>query len=115
MEAINMTDNSPSTNRGEHLQYLLTAYLFENISAAGRAEVEAHLRGCAQCRQALEELRLTLALSEAAFDEGGKTYVFEERRRQRVMDAARASRFGLIPRMERKILKMSYWKLAAVA
>ncbi len=46
--------------RGEHLQYLLTAYLFNSLSAQGRMEVEAHLKDCAQCRGELDALRATL-------------------------------------------------------
>ena len=35
-----------------HLQYLLTAYLFENISEAGRLEVDAHVHAArARVRQ----------------------------------------------------------------
>ena len=89
-----------------HLGYLLTAYLFDNLSAAGKREVESHLVSCAECRAELELLRRTLGAAEKAFDDGGKEYVFEERRRQRVMEAARRPRQGLFT---------GRWKITAVA
>ena len=46
--------------------YRLTAYLFGSLSAQGRAEVEAHLAGCARCRRELADLRRTLGLAKAA-------------------------------------------------
>lgn len=57
--------HSPSSGDG-HLQYLLTAYLFESISEAGKFEVEAHLAECATCRAELAELRATAAALRAA-------------------------------------------------
>jgi Ca-activated chloride channel family protein len=71
-----------------HLRYLLTAYLFENISQAGKREVEGHLAACSECREELEELRKTLGLVREAIapgPEGGETYSFEARRLERVL------------------------------
>jgi anti-sigma factor RsiW len=79
------------TPQSEHLQYLLTAYLFDSLSTAGIREVEAHLKTCAECRGKLEELRETLGLVENVFASDTKEYVFEERRRKRVMEMARSS------------------------
>ncbi len=87
----------PTDPNPKHLDYLLTAYLFENISAAGKAEVEAHLAHCAECRDQLDCLRATLGIAESALDDGGKTYVFEEQRKKRVLEAAKthAARLAL--------------------
>lgn len=93
--------------RSGHLDYLLTAYVFDSISLAGRNEVEAHLAECAECRSQLELLRQTLGLAEQALDGGGTEYVFEERRRARVLEAAR--RRGTLPRVQWG------WKLSMVA
>jgi len=86
-----MMQNTSEPKNG-HLGYLLTAYLFDNLSAAGRKEVETHIAGCGQCRDELESLRRTLGAAAKALDSGGKEYVFEERRRQRVMRAAQQAR-----------------------
>lgn len=91
-----------------HLGYLLTAYLFDSLSAAGRQEVESHLASCSQCRDELAQLRLTLAAAQKALDSGGKQCVFEERRKMRVMEAAYQARthtlIGRILRWRRVIL-----------
>jgi|GEM_PF-658983 len=81
-----------TSRQGGHLGYLLSAYIFDSLSAAGREDVESHLAHCAECRAELEALRRTLGEVEVALDEGGKEYVFEERRRQRVLAFARRSR-----------------------
>ena len=74
-----------------HLDYLLTAYLFESLSEAGREEVEAHLAGCASCREELEELRATLGLLGDAVgptvEDDSARYSFEARRLERVLQA----------------------------
>jgi len=83
-----------------HLRYLITAYLFDNLSAEGRAEVEAHLAECAACRAELAELRATRSLVEealalpggegAAGSESPATpYSFEAHRLERVLAAGR--------------------------
>jgi ferric-dicitrate binding protein FerR (iron transport regulator) len=36
---------------------LLAGYLYEDLDPASRADVEAHLAGCAECRASLEEMR----------------------------------------------------------
>ena len=87
--------DSKIKNPDDHLGYLLTAYLFENLSAAGRAEVEGHLSGCAECRAQLEKLRQTLGAAQTALADDGKEYIFEERRRERVLAAARQRPKGL--------------------
>ncbi len=81
----------PQTDREGHLQYLLTAYLFGDISADGKREVEAHLAACAVCRAELEELRSTAGLLQEAVApaEGGETeYSFEAHRIERVLAAS---------------------------
>ncbi|MFC1707211.1 anti-sigma factor family protein, partial [Planctomycetota bacterium] len=74
-----------------HLRYLLTAYVFDNISALGREEVEIHLAACAECRQELEELRSTAQLLEGALTgprQEEAPYSFEAHRLERVLAAA---------------------------
>ena len=84
------------------LRYLLTAYLFDSLSAEGRREVEAQLEKSAACRAELEELRSTLDLVEDALTaadtggaetspDSGTRYSFEERRLERVLEASRRS------------------------
>ena len=87
--------NSPGEARGNcDLRYLLTAYLFDNISEAGRREVESELERNPDCRQQLDELRATLLLVEDALGLDGdaansdRVYRFEERRVQRVLEAS---------------------------
>jgi hypothetical protein len=46
----------------------LSEYLDGEIEAPARAEVEAHLRGCAECRAALSELREVAARAAALED-----------------------------------------------
>ena len=86
----------------DHLRYLLTAYLFDNLSDAGRAEVEAHLEECALCRTELAELRATRELlQDALVSPTGEAepYAFDARRRKRVLDAARKGRPRRFPRV----------------
>ena len=100
----------------QHLDYLLTAYLFENLSAAGRAEVESHLAYCPACRQELENLRAVLSIAESALDSGGKEYVFEEQRKRRVLEAAKNTRHIKIFRNNSGSSWLRFsWKLGAVA
>ena len=41
---------------GAHLEDVLSAYLDDELAPAARREAEAHLAGCAECRQELEEV-----------------------------------------------------------
>ena len=101
---------TPARDDG-HLRYLLTAYLFENLSDDGRAEVDAHLAECAACRAELEDLRETRALVEEALavpggsagggegaaseDAPAAPYSFEAHRLERVLAAGkRGALFG---------------------
>src|SRR5437763_1137542 len=103
------------SRRTEHLDYLLTAYLFENISAAGKLEVERHLAACSACRAQLEALRETFSLASSALDDHGKEYIFEERRKKRVLEAAKAARHGFFSRAGADSFGRWAWKLGAVA
>ncbi|HEY3324640.1 MAG TPA: von Willebrand factor type A domain-containing protein [Planctomycetota bacterium] len=98
-------------HRDGHLDYLLTAYLFDSLSSAGRTEVETHLAKCPECREQLSLLRETLALTEKALTDD-KEYVFEERRRKRVMEAAYSARGSFWSRTDWSARK---WKLGTVA
>ena len=78
-----------------HLRYLLSAYLFGDISEAGKAEVEEHLAQCATCREELDDLRGTLGLFEdylGGAAEEKQDYHFESRRMERVLTASRNRR-----------------------
>ncbi len=79
-----------------HLEYLLTAHLFNNLSAEGRKRVESHLNECPQCRAQLEELRSTLWALKSAVgtEEDAAEYSFEERRLQWVLETRRARGIG---------------------
>ncbi|MCZ6792365.1 MAG: zf-HC2 domain-containing protein, partial [Planctomycetota bacterium] len=96
---------NPRANGG-HLRYLLTAYLFDSLSAEGRREVEAHLEVCPECSAEFKELRGTLDLLEESLEAGaagdgrgsgrsdgsgagGGPYSFEARRVERVLEASR--------------------------
>ena len=73
--------------------YRLTAYLFGSLSARGRAEVEAHLAGCARCRRELADLRRTLGLAKAALStEEEAAGALEPARMARVLGARRGKR-----------------------
>ena len=61
----------------EHLSYLLTAYLFDNISDEGRREVDRHLAECDACRGELLELEETLLEVEETLPTGGDDEVYE--------------------------------------
>ena len=86
---------SPQPESDGHLRYLLTAYLFENLTAEGVTEVEAHLEGCPECREELKRLRATLRLVEDALapaDPGSMAapgeYHFDQLRLERVLAAS---------------------------
>jgi Ca-activated chloride channel family protein len=77
-----------------HLNYLLTAYLFESISTEGKREVEGHLAACTACREELARLRRTVGLAgEALRTDGGEAYSFEARRLERVLAERKGRRF----------------------
>lgn len=115
------TESSGPPPDDTHLRYLLTAYLFGDISPEGRTEVEQHLESCDVCRRELDRLRATQACvaelfgadAELAQDEisaaRADAYEFEERRRQRILEAARERRswFPSWPRRETSTLSRS--------
>ncbi|MEI6234943.1 MAG: zf-HC2 domain-containing protein, partial [Planctomycetota bacterium] len=105
----------PMPQPAKHLDYLLTAYLFENLSAAGRTEVETHLAECSECRNELELLRTVLGVAEVGLHHGGKEYVFEAHRRQRVLEAAKHAPKGIFARAAAGSWRKWSWKLGAVA
>ena len=84
---------TPPQEDGGELGYLLTAYLFENLSEEGRMEVEERLAGDPAARAELEELRDTLGLVEESLKTAGDakpgTYSFENSRMERVLAASR--------------------------
>jgi len=41
---------------GPHLEDALSAYLDDELAPAGRREAEAHLAGCTECREELDEV-----------------------------------------------------------
>ncbi len=90
------------TPEGDHLRYLLTAYLFENLSDAGRREVENHLRECDACRAELDELLRTRTLLESVLGEP-PGYSFDERRRERILAAAGERRPGWLGALRRRL------------
>src|SRR5512143_3282142 len=49
----------------KHVTDQLSAYLDNRLSAGDRARVDAHLRGCDQCRQDLAELGYTVNMVRA--------------------------------------------------
>jgi Ca-activated chloride channel family protein len=100
-----------TTPQNGHLGYLLTAYLFQNLSAAGKREVEEHLAACEACRNELHLLERTLGAAERALDDGGKEYVFEQRRRLRVMEAAYRAHRGISGFRRWPLV----WRLASIA
>lgn len=51
-----------------HLDHELSAYLDGELEAADRVRVEAHLAGCADCRQVIEDLRLMVRRAGALDD-----------------------------------------------
>ena len=104
-----MTDTVAEKKNG-HLGYLLTAYVFDSLSPAGKQEVENHLQSCEACRNELTALQRTLGVLNETFTDNAKEYVFEERRRQRVLYAARNSRL----RPSRFSWKRYLWSAAAM-
>jgi len=123
MTQANTDDEAGTTGPEEcELRYLLTAYLFDNISEAGRREVETELERSPRSRDELDDLRRTLDLvqdalhsddvltpgdaaedgseNDGAADDGSGNdgqqtsprYAFEERRLRRVLEASRRHR-----------------------
>ncbi len=112
--------NGETTPNGDgHLRYLITAYLFDNLTDEGRAEVEEHLEACAECRQEFDELSSTRALLKDALElregegepaEGeSSAYSFEAHRLERVIAAGRGRR------QSTNVRKMVRWGAAAAA
>ena len=96
--------NPSDGDRNGHLRYLLTAFVFDNISDDGRREVEEHVEACADCRAELRELQETVGVLEDALgiksedededeeeDEADSQtiYSFEAKRVERVLDASK--------------------------
>jgi anti-sigma factor RsiW len=52
---VNVFGGSPAGS-GPHLEDALSAYLDDELAPAARREAEAHLAGCAQCREELDEV-----------------------------------------------------------
>jgi Ca-activated chloride channel family protein len=95
-----LKSNSEDSNGGsDHLRYLLTAYLFGDISAAGKVEVEEHLAVCDVCRAELEKMRETFGVIDEALKSDPLEYSFDERRRQRVMESGQRRRFRVTTRI----------------
>ncbi len=95
----------------EHLKYLLTAYLFGDLSEAGRKEVARHLSACTACCAQLAEMRAVLADATDALrapPAGPQPYAFEERRIERILAAGAA-------RPARRRRRMQRWFAAAAA
>ena len=93
MKKRNLHPEDTQTPDEGALRYLLTAYLFDNISKDGKQEVEEHLEGSAESRAELAELRRTLESVEDALgdeDEESETYSFEARRLERVLATGQA-------------------------
>jgi Ca-activated chloride channel family protein len=93
----------------DHLRYLLTAYLFGQITAEGAREVEGHLAACAACREELEVLRRTRRLLEDALGSGGPGYAFDERRRERILAAGSKRRFAVFSVLGNSWVKAALW------
>ena len=60
--------------RHRELRERLGAYVLEALDDDERAEVEAHLAGCPECRAEADDLR-PLVLPLSAVDPGGKSVV----------------------------------------
>jgi len=58
---------------GDHLDQDLSAYLDDELGAAGRARADAHLAACAGCRDALAGLRDVVATARSLEDRGPAT------------------------------------------
>ena len=52
---MNMFGGSPPGS-GPHLEDALSAYLDDELAPAARREAEAHLAGCAECREELDDV-----------------------------------------------------------
>jgi Ca-activated chloride channel family protein len=50
----------------KHLEDYLAAYVFDELEALKREQYEAHLATCAECREALQEMRATTQLLDEA-------------------------------------------------
>ena len=92
MKNKNLHPDEQQTPGDGPLRYLLTAYLFDNVSDAGKKEVEEHLEASPESRAELAELRDTLASIEDALgdtEEESAKYSFEARRLERVLAASK--------------------------
>ena len=89
---MNTTGNPPPEDARD-LDYLLSAYLFDNLSEEGCREVEERLAADPAARAEFEELRATLELVEESLGSAGDprpgAYSFESSRRERVLAASR--------------------------
>jgi len=87
------TTMTPPQEDGRELGYLLTAYLFENLSVEGHREVEDLLASDPDAKAEFEELRDTLGLVEESLKTAGGAkpgaYSFENSRMERVLAASR--------------------------
>ena len=66
----------------------LLLYVLEMVTPSERSEIEAHLEGCAQCRQELAELRHDIGIYALASVESAPSYATEtvpDRSRERLM------------------------------
>ena len=79
--------NEPMSDMDSQREYLLTAYLFGDISEAGRAEIEQRLASSEPWRRELDNLRTTLGCIEDVLAADGGDYSFEARRLERVLNA----------------------------
>jgi Ca-activated chloride channel family protein len=92
MKNKNLHPDEQQTPGDGPLRYLLTAYLFDNVSEDGKKEVEEHLEASPESRTELAELRDTLVSIEDALgdtDEESAKYSFEARRLERVLAASK--------------------------
>ena len=74
------------------LRYLLTAYLFDDLSEEGRLEVEKQLEGSEACRTELAELKETLSLLSEAIGseaEGAPALPLDQERREKILSTSR--------------------------
>ena len=68
MKNKNLHPDEQQTPGDGPLRYLLTAYLFDNVSEDGKKEVEEHLEASPESRTELAELRDTLVSIEDALE-----------------------------------------------
>ncbi len=97
-----------------HLGERLSAYLDGELEGEERAEVEVHLRGCAECRRALDDLRRVVRRAATLDDQPPSS--------EREIWAAIAARLGahapgtpIIPLAGRRRFTFSMPQLAAAA